>query len=130
MIYDQTHGAALIHEPGREAIVPLSGWTPPEPDETEEAYRRLWTGFYHAIGIKERKSDRLRSSLMPKRYWKHMVEMNGRGGVPVLTAGQRKKALPRENSSIPEVLETIIQLHSLDTKSAPQPLSDPGALPD
>lgn len=116
MIYDQTHGAALIHEPGREAIVPLSGWTPPEPDETEEAYRRLWTGFYNAIGIKERYNDRLRSSLMPKRYWKHMVEMNGRGGVPVLTAGQKKKALQPETSSIPD-----IQLQSSDTKSAPQP---------
>ncbi|WP_254075519.1 TIGR03915 family putative DNA repair protein [Paenibacillus tritici] len=82
MIYDQTHGMALVHEPGREAILPLSGWTPPEPDEAEEAYRRLWTGFYHAIGIKERRNDRLRSSLMPRRYWKHMVEMNGSNGVP------------------------------------------------
>lgn len=119
MIYDQTHGAALIHEPGREAIVPLNGWTPPEPDETEEAYRRLWTGFYNAIGIKERYNDRLRSSLMPKRYWKHMVEMNGRGGVPVLSAGQRKRALQPEapkTSSIPD-----IQLQPSDTKSAPQP---------
>lgn len=121
MIYDQTHGAALIHEPGREAIVPLSGWTPLEPDETEEAYRRLWTGFYHAIGIKERKSDRLRSSKMPKRYWKHMVEMNGSNGVPVLTAAQRKKVLQPETSSIPDNPETIIQLQSSDTKSAPQP---------
>lgn len=111
MIYDQTHGAALIHEPGREAIVPLNGWTPPEPDETEEAYRRLWTGFYHAIGIKERRNDRLRSSKMPKRYWKHMVEMNGSNGVPVLTAAQRKKALQ------PEVPETIIQLQSLDKRA-------------
>lgn len=121
MIYDQTHGAALIHEPGREAIVPLSGWTPPEPDETEEAYRRLWTGFYHAIGIKERRNDRLRSSKMPKRYWKHMLEMNGSNGVPVLTAAQRKKVLQPETSSIPDTPETIIQLQSSDTKSAPQP---------
>lgn len=96
MIYDQTHEAALIHEPGREAIIPLSGWIAPEPDEAEEAYRRLWTGFYHAIGIKERRNDRLRSSLMPKRYWKHMVEMNGSNGVPALAAAQRKKALQPE----------------------------------
>ncbi|WNS42007.1 TIGR03915 family putative DNA repair protein [Paenibacillus sp. MMS20-IR301] len=97
MIYDRTHGMALIHEPGREAIIPLSGWTAPAPDEAEEAYRRLWTGFYHAIGIKERRNDRLRSSMMPKRYWKHMTEMSG-GGLAALPAStaQRKPALQQE----------------------------------
>ncbi|WP_151737686.1 TIGR03915 family putative DNA repair protein [Paenibacillus tengchongensis] len=75
MIYDKTHRAALIHEPGREAIVTLEEWTPPEPDEDEEHYRRLWSSFYDAIGIKQRRNDRLRSSLMPKKYWKHLPEM-------------------------------------------------------
>jgi probable DNA metabolism protein len=96
MIYDQTHEVALIHEPGREAILPLSGWVPPEPDEAEEAYRRLWTGFYQAIGIKERRNDRLHSSLMPKRYWKHMLEMDGAHKAPSLAASQRKPALQQE----------------------------------
>lgn len=113
MIYDQTHEAALIHEPGREAIVPLSGWTPPEPDEAEEAYRRLWTGFYHAISIKERKSDRLRSSKMPKRYWKHMVEMNGSNGVPVLTEVQRGKALqPKDSKTTSSLPATFKQINT------------------
>ena len=100
MIYDQTHEMALIHEPGREAILPLSGWVPPEPDEAEAAYRRLWTGFYEAIGIKERRNDRLRSSLMPKRYWKHMLEMDESPTVPTLQAAQRKPALPRETPNL------------------------------
>ncbi|MBW4085070.1 TIGR03915 family putative DNA repair protein [Paenibacillus sp. S150] len=76
MIYDKTHSMALIHQPGQQAIIPLDEWVPPEPDAAEEEYRRLWKGFYHAIGIKERRNDRLRSSLMPKRYWKHLPEMN------------------------------------------------------
>jgi hypothetical protein len=100
---------ALIHEPGREAILPLSGWKPPEPDEAEEAYRRLWTGFYHAIGIKERRNDRLRSSLMPKRYWKHMLEMNGSIGVPALAAAQRKKALQPEAPKATEPLPASLK---------------------
>lgn len=76
MIYDKTHQMALIHQPGQQAIIPLDEWVPPEPDAAEEHYRRLWSGFYDAIGIKERRNDRLRSSLMPKRYWKHLPEMN------------------------------------------------------
>ncbi|OKP89020.1 DNA metabolism protein [Paenibacillus sp. P3E] len=77
MIYDKTHRTALIHQPGQQAIIPLDEWVPPAPDAAEEEYRRLWQGFYNAIGIRERKNDRLRSSLMPKRYWKHLTEMNG-----------------------------------------------------
>lgn len=76
MIYDKTHRMALIHQPGQQDIIPLDEWVPPAPDAAEEEYRRLWQGFYNAIGIRERKNDRLRSSLMPKRYWKHLTEMN------------------------------------------------------
>lgn len=80
MIYDKTHRMALVHRPGRHAMIPLEEWTPPEPDEAEEKYRRLWEGFYEAVGIKERRNDKLRSSHMPKRYWKQMTEMSGKTG--------------------------------------------------
>ncbi|QSF45319.1 TIGR03915 family putative DNA repair protein [Paenibacillus tianjinensis] len=93
MIYDKTHGMALLHQPGRQAIIPLQEWIPPEPDEAEAAYRRLWQGFYNAIGIKERKNDRLRASLMPKRYWKQLPEMNGNApALPALPARQEQTA--------------------------------------
>ncbi|WP_310830970.1 TIGR03915 family putative DNA repair protein [Paenibacillus pedocola] len=93
MIYDKTHGMALLHQPGRQAIIPLQEWIPPEPDEAEAAYRRLWQGFYNAIGIKERKNDRLRASLMPKRYWKQLPEMNGNApALPALPARQGQTA--------------------------------------
>ncbi|CAH1219083.1 hypothetical protein PAECIP111892_04658 [Paenibacillus auburnensis] len=93
MIYDKTHGMALLHQPGRQAIIPLQEWTPPEPDEAEAAYRRLWQGFYNAIGIKQRRNDRLRASLMPKRYWKQLPEMNGNPpALPALAARQERTA--------------------------------------
>ncbi len=83
LIYDKTHGMALIHQPGRQAIIPLDDWTLPEPDLVEDKYRRLWEGFYDAIAIQERRNEGLRSSLMPKRYWKHLPEMKGsRTAVP------------------------------------------------
>lgn len=113
MIYDRTHEVALIHEPGREAIIPLSGWTPPEPDEAEESYRRLWTGFYQAIGIKERRNDRQRASMMPKRYWKHLPEMTGSSNVlPPLAAAQRKPARKQE------ALDLIPSLPALESRTA------------
>lgn len=91
MIYDKTHRMALIHQPGRQAIIPLDDWTPPEHDEAEAEYRRLWKSFYHAIGIQEHRNDRLRRSLMPKRYWKHLTEMNEGNGVPAVTKAKLKQ---------------------------------------
>lgn len=93
MIYDKTHRMALIHQPGKEAIIPLDEWIPPEPDLAEEEYRRLWRGFYDAIGIVERRNDRLRSSLMPKRYWKHLPEMSA-GSPPALDTKPKRDELP------------------------------------
>ncbi|WP_379128496.1 TIGR03915 family putative DNA repair protein [Paenibacillus sp. sgz500958] len=104
IIYDKTHRMALIHQPGKQAIIPLDEWTPPEHDAAEEQYRRLWQGFYDAIGIQERRNDRLRSSLMPKRYWKHMTEMNGGGNSRMKNKEKQDKAPQhlesRENNTL------------------------------
>ncbi|WP_310551310.1 TIGR03915 family putative DNA repair protein [Paenibacillus glufosinatiresistens] len=94
MIYDAAHRMALIHEPGRSAIIPLEAWTPPQPDETEERYRRLWKGFYEAIGIKERRNERLRISNMPKRYWKELTEMDGGGWGAAVARSRARSASP------------------------------------
>ncbi|WP_020619300.1 TIGR03915 family putative DNA repair protein [Paenibacillus daejeonensis] len=75
LIYDQTHRQAIVHRPGRYEIIPLDEWAPPEPDEAEEKYRRLWKGFYNAVGIRERRNHKLRASHMPKRYWRLLPEM-------------------------------------------------------
>ena len=36
---------------------------------------KLWKSFYHTIGIKERKNNRCRLNLMPKKYWPYIVEV-------------------------------------------------------
>lgn len=43
----------------------------------EDEYVNLWRDFYNSICIKERKNEKLRSSNMPKKYWKYLPEMNG-----------------------------------------------------
>ncbi|WP_379163538.1 DUF4130 domain-containing protein [Paenibacillus sp. sgz5001063] len=99
MIYDKTHGMALIHKPGQQAIIPLDEWVPPAPDKAEEEYRSLWKGFYNAIGIQERRNDRLRASLMPRRYWKHLPEMNDNTAAAPVTRAKRVQQLSPQHSN-------------------------------
>ncbi|MBC8080399.1 MAG: TIGR03915 family putative DNA repair protein [Gorillibacterium sp.] len=76
LIYDKTHGQALVHRPGESVIIPLDELTLPEAGNLELAYRRLWQRFYETIAIKERFNPRGRMSHMPKRYWKHLTEFS------------------------------------------------------
>ena len=43
--------------------------------DLEDDYQEMWKEFYKTIGIKERKNDRCRMNYMPKKYWKHILEM-------------------------------------------------------
>lgn len=74
MIYDKTHGMALIHYDFKTEIIPVDNLTMPAADENEKMYRNLWKSFYDTIGIEERYNPKCRMTLMPKRYWKYMTE--------------------------------------------------------
>lgn len=74
VIYDDTHERVLWCQAGRWGIVRASVQFPP-PDGAEEQWRQLWKRFYRTIGIEGRENPRCRMTHMPKRYWKHMTEM-------------------------------------------------------
>ena len=38
-------------------------------------FENLWRVFYNSINIKERENHRCRNQYMPKRYWKHLIEI-------------------------------------------------------
>ncbi len=76
MIYDANHSDALIYRPGQSQIVHVSDFTAPAIDENERKFRGLWKVFYDTIAIDERYNPQCRLTHMPKRYWKHMTEMN------------------------------------------------------
>ena len=42
--------------------------------EDEEYYQKLWQGFFDNIAIKNRNNPGLQRQLMPKRYWKYLIE--------------------------------------------------------
>ncbi len=75
IIYDRTHGAALLHENGRVSLVQMEGFSLPEADETEERYRALWRRFHRTLSIEARKNPVCQRTHMPKRFWSEMTEM-------------------------------------------------------
>lgn len=74
LIFDRTHKMALIHQPGRTAVLPLESLTLPRPGEAERMYRALWKKYYAAAEVPGRHNEKCRMSNMPKRYWGCMTE--------------------------------------------------------
>ena len=74
LLYDRTYREALVHQPGKWAILPLEEFRMAAPSAAEAQYRRLWKRFYDTIEIKERHNPKLRRTHMPQRYWDTMTE--------------------------------------------------------
>lgn len=75
MIYDETHHVALVHSREKEGIVPIDEFVLPDTSEEELQIQDLWKNFYNAIAIKERFNPKCQMSLVPKRYWKNIIEL-------------------------------------------------------
>ena len=101
MIFDKTHGMALVHLPGQTAIIPVDNVELPQPDEQELEYRALWKLFYDTIAIKERYNPRCRMSHMPKKYWKYMTEFSDQRR-PEYSPALETSANRRPSTLIPE----------------------------
>lgn len=76
LIYDKAHGLALFYRPYEAVLREIDDLELPDADETELAFRALWCGYYDSIEIKGRHNPKCRMNHMPKRFWKHMTEMN------------------------------------------------------
>lgn len=76
IIYDISHGFALIYKPFEYDIIPIEKFDQPEKTKEEQKFRKLWKLFYDTIAIKERENPRCRMSHMQKRYWNRLTEMN------------------------------------------------------
>ena len=75
MIYDDVHRAVLIYQDKQLQLTMVEELHFDDETETELHYQALWKQFYHTIGIKERLNPRCRMSMMPKRYWVNMTEV-------------------------------------------------------
>lgn len=96
LIYDRTHGMALLHRDGKLTVCGIEAFEQPDPGEEELKFRELWRLFYDTIEIKERHNPRCRMCLMPKRYWNCMTEFTRepQSGALKLQAGPGNKIVP------------------------------------
>lgn len=76
IIHDTERRCAAIHENGRWDIVDAELCSDIVYSEAEEEYRAIWRRYYREIAIPERKNHRLRNHFLPRRYWKHLTELN------------------------------------------------------
>lgn len=74
LIFDSTHGEALVHRPGQWDIVPMDALELAPAGQEELRLRALWRRFYDTIAIEGRENPRCRMTHMPKRYWAMMTE--------------------------------------------------------
>ena len=76
MINDLKHKECLVYN-GRECVIREAVTAPTlNFTENELLHRELWKEFYNTVEIKERHNEKCRMTNMPKRYWKHLTEMN------------------------------------------------------
>lgn len=76
LIYDTTHGAALVWQGKRVRLTPLDRLELPPVTADEARMRALWRQFYETIAIEARINPRCRMNHCPKRYWGNMTEFS------------------------------------------------------
>lgn len=79
MIFDATHGVALLRRSGKVCYMQMKQYTP-APDPAEEDWQALWKRFFHALTIEERRNPACQQNHVPKRYWQDMCEMQSDPG--------------------------------------------------
>jgi len=75
LIHDLTYNQVGIYDTKESYIRSSEGLTLPKYSADELQYRRMWKCFYDTIAIEGRVNPKLRQQLMPKRYHKHIFEM-------------------------------------------------------
>lgn len=82
IIHDKTHGLCGISDTKTWVIAADEELLLPAFSADDTAYRRMWKAFYDTIAIKERTNPVCRRNHMPKKYWKHLTEMQIANGDP------------------------------------------------
>lgn len=76
IIHDMARGKAGLYDTRTWEIVDIKLAADPQYSDEEVLYQTLWRQFFSSIAIKSRINPALQRRLMPRRYWKHLVEMD------------------------------------------------------
>jgi probable DNA metabolism protein len=74
IIHDERRRQSALGEGGNWCIVP--GKLPGEPrwDDEETVFQNLWRQYHRIIAIDSRINPLLQRAMMPRRYWKYLIE--------------------------------------------------------
>ena len=73
-IYDKAHRLVLWYEPYQAKFLEIDSFLPPARVEEEKEIASLWKQFVKTIAVEGRINPRCQMTMMPKRYWNHMLE--------------------------------------------------------
>ena len=74
LLYDRTHGQALVYRPGQWVITAVDQLQLPRAEKEELRYRSLWRRFFHTLAIEDRRNTRCQNTHLPKRFRGLMTE--------------------------------------------------------
>lgn len=74
IIHDISRNKALIYNTSSYEIIELSAEDCSKIIDHKDEYSLLWKTYFKSTTIEERKNSRLQNQMMPKRYWKHILE--------------------------------------------------------
>lgn len=75
LIHDLRRGVGVLGHGGEWRMGSVDRHASPALSDEEPAYQELWRRFFSGIAIPERQSARRQAHFMPKKYWRHLVEM-------------------------------------------------------
>ena len=78
IIHDIKRGQAALYNQKRWVITDLEREGRLPLSREEEELQDLWKNYFARIAIEERKNPRLQAGNMPKKYWKYLVEKEGK----------------------------------------------------
>lgn len=78
IIHDVKRGKAALYNKKRWVVTDLNRQGRLPLAREEEEMQSLWKNYFVKIAIEERKNPRLQAGNMPKKYWKYLIEKEGR----------------------------------------------------
>lgn len=75
LIHDLRRGVGVLGFGGEWRMGEVDRDASPALAAEEPLYQELWRRFFSGIAIPERRSERRQRQFMPKKYWRHLVEM-------------------------------------------------------
>lgn len=75
IIHDLKRGIASVYAQGKWRLGPLESFENMPLASDELMFQNLWKRYYKHIGIEERRNEKLKMQMMPKKYWRYLSEL-------------------------------------------------------